>query len=547
MKRLIFTICILAMAASSAPGEAVRFAILGDRSGGVNQEKFEEVVRDIARMRPDFVITVGDIPDDAEEEDWLVSLKTLETISAPIYFTPGNNDIVDAESAARYTKHTGFTPYYSFNIEDIHFIILDNSIAESIHEMGEEQLQWLEKDLKKHRRADLTIVFMHKPFWASGIAEGNPDPLHEMFKTWGVDAVFTGHWHQYAHDRFDGIDYYLVGSSGGGFPFIDESLGMFYQYMWCTVEEEEFYPVLMKAGHTTDLDIMNISEEQAVYSLQSDRFITASCTEDGYASLTVTNINDYPLYIDPILSSETAGGLPVIPDIAIEPKKTWSFNFRFTPGEDILDTPYLSFIYTFGRNKTYMFNKPLALIRKFAKPGADREPVIDGEHTTGEWEDFTAAVQFYSHGEETGLPTELRLGKDSRSIYGTLIMDDMAEREQLHMTPDSEVYNDPSAGFVFTTDGLTYYQFYINEAGVIWDAKADTAAGVLDAEWDSAMACAASKSDGQSILDFRIPLADLDALNGEEVFVNFRRRQDKDDIYLTLPWNYSFKTFAVIK
>ena len=36
------------------------------------------------------------------------------------------------------------------------------------------------------------FVFMHKPFWADGIAKNQSDAFHEIFKANNVDAVFTG-------------------------------------------------------------------------------------------------------------------------------------------------------------------------------------------------------------------------------------------------------------------------------------------------------------------------------------------------------------------
>lgn len=546
--RVCMFLAFIVLTASAAAGD-LRFAIIGDRSGSVNQKEFEKVVTDISRMRPDLVLTVGDMPDDASENDWIIALKTLAAIPAPIYYTPGNNDIVDEESAARYTLHTGRAPYYSFDAGDVHFLVLDNSIAGNSWDMGEEQLRWAEKDLRKHRRAALKIVFMHKPFWADTVAKGRPAPLHEIFKEYGVSAVFTGHWHQYAHNVFDGIDYYLVGSSGGGFPFEDDSLGMFYQYMWCTVEDGRLYPVLMRSGHTVDTDIMSIEEEQTVYALQSGRFITASCTSEGYASLSVTNINEYDMTVAPVLHSDSVTGLPAIPEATIAPGAEWRHDFKFTPKENTLDTPALSFQYTFGREKSYKYNAPLALIRRFVTSGEPGMPEIDGVISPGEWDTFAQTVSFYPV-ENNSPYTQLYLGKDKEYLYAAVVIEktfstglkvQAAER-------DEEVYLDPSAGFIFTADGFTFYQVYINESGTIWDMEIDTANNSSDIAWNGSFDSAVKNEDGRWVLEYKIPLKDLGAGPGDEIFVNFRRKEPSGrDLFLTLPWDLTFKKYAVIR
>ena len=55
------------------------FAILGDRTGGADQQEFEKVVKEMSAMRPDFVVTVGDFAEDGRNpEDYDVPLETMK-------------------------------------------------------------------------------------------------------------------------------------------------------------------------------------------------------------------------------------------------------------------------------------------------------------------------------------------------------------------------------------------------------------------------------------------------------------------------------------
>ena len=58
MKRVILTaVFLLVLMAVAAP---VRFAIIGDRTGDHQDGIHEKIVAEVAKARPEFVITVGD-------------------------------------------------------------------------------------------------------------------------------------------------------------------------------------------------------------------------------------------------------------------------------------------------------------------------------------------------------------------------------------------------------------------------------------------------------------------------------------------------------
>ena len=65
MKRIFFSIILVLFVLMPLYNVVVwddyHFAVLGDRTGGANQEAFLMVLRDIEMLQPDFIVAVGDI------------------------------------------------------------------------------------------------------------------------------------------------------------------------------------------------------------------------------------------------------------------------------------------------------------------------------------------------------------------------------------------------------------------------------------------------------------------------------------------------------
>jgi hypothetical protein len=119
--------CMLGCGGSSKGLEEhpMRFAVIGDRTGHAQPGIYEQVLEEIQRMKPDFVLTVGDMiqgyTDDTItiKDEWEEYLKLIEPLTAPIYFTPGNHDIGDSTARELYRRYIG-EPYYSFDVRGVH-------------------------------------------------------------------------------------------------------------------------------------------------------------------------------------------------------------------------------------------------------------------------------------------------------------------------------------------------------------------------------------------------------------------------------------------
>ncbi|MBI3208163.1 MAG: metallophosphoesterase [Candidatus Solibacter usitatus] len=223
------------------------FAIIGDRTGDAQPQIFGRVWREVDLMHPDFVLNVGDTiqggGDAAAEKQWAELRPLWKRYSHyPLYFTAGNHDIFSKASEELYVKETGRQPFYSFDYQDAHFTILDNS---RVRDMSEEQLAFLEKDLKANRNKNPKIVVFHKDYWIGLLRGGNNDfPLHKIVRDNGVKHVISGHGHNFVRIVRDGVAYMEVGSSGGGMKgkFLRGAgfkEGCFYHHVWARVQGGE--------------------------------------------------------------------------------------------------------------------------------------------------------------------------------------------------------------------------------------------------------------------------------------------------------------------
>lgn len=232
------------------------FVVLGDRTDGAKDEIFKQIIREIKVLKPDFIVTIGDLIEGDRKEslaiikEWRKVLRMLNETGIKIYFTPGNHDIFSELSEKIYLSLIGKT-YYSFSLANAHFIILDNSRYNSYFEMPQEMIDWLEKDLETHKKYQWKFVFFHRPFWRYEYEKNKLKdfPLHQTFKRYKVNYVFSGHDHFYTYLFYDSIHYFQIGPSGSRYKiYFDEKEGAFQNYLLCKVEKKEVTVAVIKPG-----------------------------------------------------------------------------------------------------------------------------------------------------------------------------------------------------------------------------------------------------------------------------------------------------------
>jgi hypothetical protein len=235
---------LIALRAVTEPKNDFRFSIIGDRTGGAQPQIFGRVWREVDLMHPDFIINVGDTIqggiDELAEDEWRDLRPIWQRYSHyPLYFTPGNHDVFSDTSRKIYERETRRPSFYSFDYQDAHFTVLDNSRTT---DLAQDQLEFLAKDLEANKAKRPKFIFFHKPYWIALLMTGNREfPLHQIARKYAVEHIISGHGHQFVRIVRDGIAYMEVGSSGGtmetalkrGHGFKE---GRFYHHVWGRVK-----------------------------------------------------------------------------------------------------------------------------------------------------------------------------------------------------------------------------------------------------------------------------------------------------------------------
>ena len=156
---------------------------------------------------PAFVLHTGDLSHlskDSEFDTLDQSLKSIRTDK--IYYVPGEHDVLNDDGKQyreRYGKDTKGDGWYSFDQKGVHFVGLVNVMnlkAGGLGNLGKEQLEWLEDDVKHLKASTPVVVFAHIPLWSvyPEWGWGTDDGAQALgyLKKFGSVSVLNGHIHQ---------------------------------------------------------------------------------------------------------------------------------------------------------------------------------------------------------------------------------------------------------------------------------------------------------------------------------------------------------------
>lgn len=258
-----------------APGDFA-FAVVTDLESGYRPGVFELAVRDLALLRPAFVITVGDqieggTEDEAKlEAEWSAFDARLAGLKAPYFHVGGNHDLTNLAQRRVWARRYG-PRYYHFSYKDALFLVLDTEdysderMAEiyrqrgefleakasdpakaaalpyarlmeaKVGEVGDAQAAYFEKVIADNPKARWTVLLMHKPVWR----RGGPGGLGRIEAALAGRSytVLNGHVHRYSHVAKGGRDYITLGTTGGEWAATDVP-GAFDHIMWVTMTSE---------------------------------------------------------------------------------------------------------------------------------------------------------------------------------------------------------------------------------------------------------------------------------------------------------------------
>jgi Icc protein len=156
---------------------------------------------------PSFVIHTGDVSHLSKPDQFDTAQQYFKGIKADNwFFTPGEHDTVGdggAEIFKRFGGGVNGKGYYSIDYRGMHCICLVNVLdfqAGSLVKLGDEQLEWVEKDLKHVSSSTPILVFAHIPLWTVyepwGWGTADAPQLYKYLRRFGSVTVLNGHIHQ---------------------------------------------------------------------------------------------------------------------------------------------------------------------------------------------------------------------------------------------------------------------------------------------------------------------------------------------------------------
>ncbi len=182
----------------------------------------EEAIGRIQAMpvKPSFLIHTGDITHLSKPAQFDDAEQVISQAGLDVHYVPGEHDILDPEVKLYRDRHgrgTKGAGWYSFDFNGVHFMGLVNVAggvrfmdlvnidnpggkAGGLGTLGEEQLKWIEDDLKGRSASTPIVVFAHVPLWAvyptwGWGTEDSARALSSM-KRFGSVTVLNGHIHQ---------------------------------------------------------------------------------------------------------------------------------------------------------------------------------------------------------------------------------------------------------------------------------------------------------------------------------------------------------------
>lgn len=239
--------------------EDFTFAIVSDLTGGYRSGVFEAAVERLNLLRPEFVLSVGDLIEGYTEDrarlarEWDAFDSMLEPLAAPFFYVPGNHDISNEVMREVWRERLGRS-FYHLVYRDVLFLLLDTEETpltispegaeqmaeidrlratdpdaaralgvrlaagidwEGTHpaEFTDEQIDYFERVIADHADVRWTFLLMHKPVWQG---EGN-EGLRRIESALGGRpyTAFAGHVHNYKRFEVGGRIHIRLGTTGG--------------------------------------------------------------------------------------------------------------------------------------------------------------------------------------------------------------------------------------------------------------------------------------------------------------------------------------------
>jgi plastocyanin len=195
-------------------GGGLRFAQISDSHIGFDKPANTDVTSTLraavekikaAPESPAFVLHTGDLTHLSKPAEFDTLQQILHELALPVFYVPGEHDVLDDGRIyfQQFGTNTHGAGWHSFDSNGVHFIGLVNVVnlkAGGLGILGNEQLEWLEKDLKRLKASTPIVVFAHIPLWSVypewGWGTDDSAIALSYLKRFGSVSVLNGHIHQ---------------------------------------------------------------------------------------------------------------------------------------------------------------------------------------------------------------------------------------------------------------------------------------------------------------------------------------------------------------
>jgi Calcineurin-like phosphoesterase len=445
---------LAALAAGPLQAGDLEFVVIGDtrpRFESQDFRPFEGLIAKINALKPALAINLGDLiygyGPHSKEKQWDKYQQVIRSIDAPYYQIPGNHDTHSKQARKIYGRRFGRF-HQSFDYQDCHFVLLDNTERERWGYLGPAQLEWLRTDLQQ-TRARSVFVFLHFPVWeperiTPEYYEFWAQTLHPLFKQSRVRAVFAGHYHTYGPTReFDGIRYFISGGGGAELRPEYKKSGGEHHFVRVKVSGDSFeVRVVTEHGELTDpeADVMgglqfaarNVSRIGIKHGSQNLREgVSFSVSIDNPYQQTLTGQAEW------VLDSGAFSVQPnkVLLQIPAGSKQQHHFILKaLNDTATLASLPRLGFNVAAG-GRRHRFHREVRLLEEVSTPYRRTGPALDGQ--LADWEGIPSLK--LGQGPKTG--AELRACCDAATLYLAVTVPtvELGEAEELGFKDDLQV------------------------------------------------------------------------------------------------------------
>lgn len=239
-------------------------------------EGYQAAITEINALKPDFVITGGDlimdalgVPYERADSQYVLYQEINEQFNMPVYNTMGNHEVFGIYEKSgvspdhpeykygMYEQRLGET-YYSFDYDGWHFMILNSVIeTEDRHYIGmidEKQMEWIRQDLLDVADTTPIAISTHIPFITvftqvlygeyapdyHGLVVENARDVLDLFEGYTLRLVLQGHLHYLEDIEVNGT-HFITGGAVSGRWWNGPNHGVEEGFLMVHVKGDEFF------------------------------------------------------------------------------------------------------------------------------------------------------------------------------------------------------------------------------------------------------------------------------------------------------------------